>query len=393
MFLASNSRIKRAIIGTFLVIAFALSAASAEAKYASFVMDADTGRVLHSVNADTRNYPASLTKMMTLYMVFQAVEDGRLSMNKRLVTSRRAARQPASKLGLRAGQTITVKDAIMSLITKSANDVAVVIAENLARSERAFAKSMTRQAKRLGMSRSNFRNASGLYHSAQLSTARDMATLARALLEDFPEQYALFATKSFKYKGVRHRNHNKLLKTYNGADGIKTGYIRASGFNLVASAERDGRRVIGVVFGGKSPRHRNRHMAKLLDKGFNRINPALVAAYESKPKAGRTSSRGGSSRVTTASSRWGVQVGAYKKYSPAYKIAVRAQKLAPSYLSDGVIKVAPLKRRGRNPVYRARILGLSKKEAYRACNYLERRKIPCMELTMKKGVQLASSAD
>ena len=254
-----------------LAVSPLVAAQPAEARYASIVIDADTGEVLRSRNADTRRYPASLTKMMTLYLLFEAVDNGRLALKSTLKVSKRAARQPASKLGLRAGSTITVEDAIRSLIVKSANDIAVVIAETLGGTEARFAKRMTDKAWALGMSRTTFRNASGLPNRAQRSTARDMARLARAMMRDFPHRYHYFDDQRFRYRGRMHRTPNGLLGHYRGMDGMKTGYIRASGFNLVASAERDGRRVIAVVFGGKTARSRNIHIANLLDLGFTRL--------------------------------------------------------------------------------------------------------------------------
>ena len=254
-----------------LVMSQVFATETAEARYASIVIDGETGEVLRSRNADIRRYPASLTKMMTLYLLFEAIDEGRLSLTSKLKVSKRAAGQPASKLGLRAGSTIRVEDAIKALAVKSANDIAVVVAEALGGTEVEFARKMTRKAKALGMSRTAFRNASGLPNRKQRSTARDMAQLARALMRDFPHRYHYFDDESFRYRGRVHRSPNKLLGSYRGMDGIKTGYIRASGFNLVASAERDGRRVVAVVFGGKTARSRNRHMANLLDLGFTRI--------------------------------------------------------------------------------------------------------------------------
>ncbi|MDE0201954.1 MAG: serine hydrolase [Rhodospirillaceae bacterium] len=254
-----------------LAISQVFAAEEAHARYASIVIDADTGEVLRSRSADVRRYPASLTKMMTLYLLFEAIDDGGFSLDSKLKVSKRAAGQSPSKLGLRAGSTIRAEDAIKSLIVKSANDIAVVVAEALGGTEVEFARMMTRKAKELGMSRTTFRNASGLPNRKQRSTARDMAQLARALMRDFPDRYHYFDDQRFSYKGRVHRTPNKLLGRYRGMDGIKTGYIRASGFNLVASAERDGRRVIAVVFGGKTPRSRNAHMANLLDLGFTRI--------------------------------------------------------------------------------------------------------------------------
>ena len=254
-----------------LAVSPLVAAQPAEARYASIVIDADTGEVLRSRNADTRRYPASLTKMMTLYMLFEAVDNRRLGLKSTMTISKRAARQPASKLGLRAGSTITVEDAIRALIVKSANDIAVVVAETLGGTEAGFARRMTDRARALGMSRTTFRNASGLPNRAQRSTARDMARLARALMRDFPHRYHYFDDKRFSYRGRMHRTPNGLLGRYRGMDGMKTGYIRASGFNLVASAERNRRRVIAVVFGGKTARSRNIHMANLLDLGFTRL--------------------------------------------------------------------------------------------------------------------------
>ena len=236
-----SRRVRGFFFGLLAVLGILAMPLSASARYASVVIDTLTGQVLHEVNADTRNYPASLTKMMTLYLTFEALESGRWTLNTRLKVSRRASRMPASRLGLRRGERIRVEDAILALVTKSANDVAVVVAEALGRSETKFARLMNRKAQALGMSRTSFRNASGLPNRRQLSTARDMATLALALIEDFPDYYQYFSTADFKYRGRRHENHNALLAHYEGTDGIKTGYTRASGYNLVASSVRDGR--------------------------------------------------------------------------------------------------------------------------------------------------------
>jgi len=241
---------------------------SAHAKYASFIINENTKRIYHNANADTRNYPASLTKIMTLYLVFDALKSKKISMSSKFKVSKRATRQPPSKLNLSAGSNITVKNAILALVTKSANDVATVIAENLGKSERNFARLMTRKAKKLGMTRTTFRNASGLPNRGQLSTARDMATLGIAIRKNHPKFFKLFKTKSFIYKGIKYTNHNNLLGSYSGTDGIKTGYTNASGFNLVASVERNGQRIIGVVFGGKKARSRDKHMVTLLNKYF-----------------------------------------------------------------------------------------------------------------------------
>ena len=272
-------------VALMLGLLIALQTGPAEARrYASIVIDASNGRVLHAENPDRKAYPASLTKIMTLYMVFEALENGALTMNSKLKVSRRAARMPPSKLGLRAGQTIKVKDAMLALMTKSANDVAVTVAEALGGTESNFARLMTRQARALGMSRTTFRNASGLPNGKQLSTARDMSKLARIVLRKFPKYYKYFSTRSFTYRGRAYNNHNKLLKSFLGTDGIKTGYTHASGFNLVASAVRDRRRLIGVVFGGKTGRSRDKHMKTLLTRAFAKAGKRGVTALVSAPR-------------------------------------------------------------------------------------------------------------
>ncbi|MGH6946808.1 MAG: D-alanyl-D-alanine carboxypeptidase family protein [Kiloniellales bacterium] len=267
-----------------VLLSLIVVAGPAEARrYASIVVDVASGQVLYERHADTRAYPASLTKMMTLYLMFEALESGRLSLKRELPVSARAAGMPPSKLGLVKGQTITVENVILALVTKSANDAAVVAAEALAGTEIAFAKEMTRKARELGMTQTTFRNASGLPNRAQRSTARDMAKLGTALIRHFPSYYHYFSTPQFTYRGRTYKNHNSLLDDYPGADGIKTGYIRASGFNLVASVVRDGRRIIAVVFGGKTPRSRDVHMADLLDEGFVKVASLPPPSYPAPP--------------------------------------------------------------------------------------------------------------
>ncbi len=254
---------------------------SAQAKgnprYASIVMDADTGQILSQSNADKKLHPASLTKAMTLLMAFEAIERGEISLRSRMRISRHATTMIPSKLDLPAGSTIKVEDAIYALVTKSANDVAVAMAEKLGGSERKFAQLMTRRAHEIGMDQTTFRNASGLHDPRQISTARDMSKLARVMISRYPKYYAYFSTKNFTYAGKTYRNHNRLMDTYKGMDGMKTGYIQASGFNLVASAVRNNRRIIGVVFGGRTSKSRNRHMAQLLDRGFSKLSSVRVA--------------------------------------------------------------------------------------------------------------------
>lgn len=374
-----------------LVLALPLIAGAqpAAAKYASLIMDAETGRILHQTNAYTRNYPASLTKMMTIYMVFDALESGVWKLNKRLRISRRAARQPASRLGLTPGQSISVKQAILALVTRSANDVATVIAENMSGSERSFALHMTAKARKLGMSRTTFRNASGLPHRGQMSTARDMARLARALVRNHSRHYHFFSTTQFKYGGRVHRNHNKLLVSYEGTDGIKTGYIRASGYNLVASVKRGGQRLIGVVFGGNSSKQRNRHMTSLLNKGFRLLGKGTVITKKTTTNKKKTIKQ--VSKRAGPAPGWGVQVGAFARYNQAYDVARAAMILAPSLLRDGHIKVVPLTKKSGRVLHRARIYGISKRQAYLTCGFLKKHKKHCMEVHTKKGFQVASN--
>ncbi|MFQ5954924.1 MAG: serine hydrolase [Kiloniellales bacterium] len=370
------------------------SSGAAFARYASIVIDADTGRVLHAENADTRNYPASLTKLMTLYLAFEALDDGRLALGQRLQVSRRAAGQAPSKLGLKPGETITVRDAILALITKSANDAATVIAEALSGSERRFARTMTDKARALGMTRTSFRNASGLPNRRQLSTARDMASLTLALQRDFPHHYGYFATGSFHFRGNTYRNHNDLLARYPGTDGLKTGYIRASGYNVAASVERHGRRLIGVVLGGKSPRWRNRHMMRLFEKSFRRLDrewrpgkrstAASSAAPPSKERpvpqaAGADPGKG-----------WGIQVGAFQDQAPARWAVGRARRGAPALLQATRTVIEAVEIRGRR-LFRARLSGLDRQEARRACRVLRTRKLDCHVVPPPGSVKLAKA--
>lgn len=368
---------------------------SASAKYASIVLDADTGEVYHSVNAQTRNFPASLTKLMTLYLLFEAVENGKLSMNSRMRVSRRAAAQPASKLGLRAGGTIKVETAVLALIIKSANDVATVVAETLGGTERKFAMLMTAKARELGMSRTTFRNASGLPHRGQLSTARDMSTLARAVQAHFPKYYGMFGRKAFAFGGRTYRTHNKLLKTYHGADGLKTGYIRASGYNVITSAERSGQRLIGVVFGGNSARSRNRHMASLLDRAFDKKRREALASNGvvpgRKPSHRLLGATTNQKVLTSSGNVWGIQVGAFYSRRPALAAARKAAQTLGAIAEGGQITLMPLHRSKRRILYRSRILGIGRTDAYRACRKLTRHRIPCMEVRLPAGVAYAST--
>lgn len=267
---------------TWMLVVAPLSAAAAP--YAALVMDARSGEVLHSRNADTRLHPASLTKMMTLYVVFEAVENGEISLDTPVLISKHAASEPPSKLGLRAGQHIKLRYLIRAAAVKSANDAATALGEAIEGSEAAFARRMNRTAKALGMTRTTFKNAHGLTESGHLSTARDMTIMGRHLFYDYPEYYNLFSriTADAGVRKVSHTNR-RLLGSYRGADGIKTGYTRAAGFNLTASAERGQERVIATVFGGRSTASRNAKVAELLDMGFKRSPSRVALNRPSKP--------------------------------------------------------------------------------------------------------------
>jgi len=251
-------------------------AAQAE-KYAALVMDSNTNEILHSRNADDARYPASLTKVMTLYLLFDAINAGEVKLSDRMTVSRNAAAQPPSNLKLKAGDKIKVEDAIYALVTKSANDVAVVLAEHLGGTERIFAQQMTDKARDLGLKDTTFKNASGLPNTAQLTTAYDLALLADALVENHAQYYHYFETKRFEWGRLVYRGHNELVGTVDGVDGIKTGYTRASGFNLMTSAERDGQRVIAIVLGGATAKSRDAHVQDLVEAAFAQLNGPMDA--------------------------------------------------------------------------------------------------------------------
>jgi len=252
-------------------LSYASATAQQDPRFAAIIVNAESGDVLYSANADERRYPASLAKMMTLYILFEEIEAGRLRSGSELSVSQNAAAQPATKLGLRAGTSIRVSDAILALAVRSANDVAVVVAENISGSEAAFADRMTRTGRSLGLYSTTFRNASGLPDPAQITTARDMSRLARALQTRFPSYYRAFGTRTFTYAGREHRSTNDLLGEIDGMDGIKTGYTRASGYNLATSVNRRGRRIIIVVMGEPSSAARSAHVAALVDEYMPRF--------------------------------------------------------------------------------------------------------------------------
>ncbi len=383
-----------------------VSAASSSARYADLVIEVPSGRVLHETNSSAIRHPASLTKMMTLYLAFRALESGTIRLDSPLPVSARAAAQSPTKLGLRAGQTIRAYDAIMGLITESANDAAVVLAENLGGDTQRFAAMMTQQAKALGMNQTVFQNPNGLPDPNQLTTARDMAMLGYGLIYHFPGFYPYFSKQTFVYKGRTCNNHNHLMKRFEGMDGIKTGYIRASGFNLVASAARGQTRLIGVVFGGNSAASRDRQMEALLNDAFAVVSRAEYqeARVLSLPtKAGEASasarrpSRTQGGRVRDLAARdpifsalppsaavegdiggpvsqdnesWGIQVGAYSDVDGAQKaLALLASSLA-SLLGQAEPSLQKVTMTDGSVMYRARFIGLNQTFARAACSRL-----------------------
>ncbi len=276
------------------VVATAIGIGSVQAaqnpKHAAIVVDASTGRTLFEENADRQRFPASLTKMMTLYLTFEAMKAGKITKNTRVPFSAQAAAKPPTKIGVKAGNSVTVETAILSLVTKSANDAATALGELLGGSEQRFALLMTQKARRLGMSSTVFQNANGLPDPDQHTTARDMATLGLALRADFPQYYPYFSTPSFTLGRQRMPNHNRLLGRIKGVDGIKTGYTNASGFNLVSSVVDGDRRIVAVVMGGRSGRSRDDYMAGLIKKYLPKAvdgNGALVASVSGSPRRAR----------------------------------------------------------------------------------------------------------
>ncbi|MBL8894818.1 MAG: D-alanyl-D-alanine carboxypeptidase [Rhizobiales bacterium] len=265
-----------------------VSAGTAEAagpKFSAIAVDARTGEVLFSSDPDGKRYPASLTKVMTLYILFGELKAGRMTLSTQIKMSKRAAGMAPTKLGVPPGKTVSVEDAIKALVTLSANDVASAIGENISGSESAFADRMTKTARSLGMSRTTFKNASGLPNPGQTTTARDMATLSLRIQRDFPQYYPYFKLMSFNYKGRVIRTHNRLLGKFEGTDGIKTGYIRASGFNLTSSVKRGDKRIIGVVMGGRTGNARNQYMISMLSKQLPKCKDGKMLAASIKGSA------------------------------------------------------------------------------------------------------------
>jgi D-alanyl-D-alanine carboxypeptidase len=376
------------------------------------IVDAASGRELASDQADELRYPASLTKLMTLYLTFSALDSGRLSLGDALPVSINALNAPPTKMGMLPNGTVLVRDAVMALVTRSANDAAVLMAEALGGDESSFARLMTQKARQLGMASTVFRNASGLPNSEQVTTARDMARLANALLRDFPHYYPVFSVTSYNYRGRPLTNHNRMLGSYAGADGLKTGYTNASGFNLVMSAMRDNRRLIGVVMGGNSASQRDRLMAELMDRGFVTAEATSVAAWTSPrmPSSARysaanfvpgigspdivrvnavakaepaapfrfgTAPGGGPVPAPAARGGWAIQVGSFGDSRTAQAVLERAAGALPNAIRSHSAATVDEVRVAKKTVHRARLTNLSQDEATDGCKRLSQRKISC----------------
>jgi len=353
----------------FITVFIAVISITSEsyAKKAAIVIDFDSQEVLFEVNADTKNYPASLTKIMTLYILFDQLKKGKLTNQTKLKVSRIAASRSPSKLYLEEGTNIKVEDAIMALIIKSANDVATVVAENIAGSEKEFAKLMTSYARKLGMANTTFKNASGLPNRAQLTTARDISILSHALIYNFPEKYKLFNAQKFTYKGKTYKTHNKLMLSYEGADGIKTGYIRSSGFQLAFSAVRDNKRLIGVIFGGDTGKQRDRSLKIIMDKEFAELG---INKKETKTTIVKKETK----KIEPNS--YSIVVGTFKYRNSAAKQIKLIKSKYPKTTNTKTSNIVLIKVSGKQ-LYESRFENFSKKEAYSACKRLKKYNRDC----------------
>lgn len=404
-----------------IFITASLTAANANSKYSGIVIDAKTGRTIYENSADTLRYPASLTKMMTLYLLFDAMDSGKVNESTRITFSRHAASQPPTKLGIPAGQSIPVETAIYAMVTRSANDVATAVGEFLGGSESNFARMMTAKARQLGMTRTVFQNANGLPDPDQHTTAHDMARLGMALHDQHAKYFHYFSTRSFVYKGHPIGNHNHLLGRLEGVDGIKTGYIRASGFNIVTTVSRDNRRIVAVVFGGRTARSRDAQMIKLVNTylpkastGRDRfliaengaraavasILPDDIPLPTRRPKLPIVNAYADDDTQTAASaivepikkpqpaidpvrtastpkSGWAIQVASAPSQSGAQAVLARTAKKAARILADASAFTEEFDMKGTT-YYRARFGGFaSKSEAWNTCGALKKKSIAC----------------
>ncbi|WP_340646906.1 D-alanyl-D-alanine carboxypeptidase [Phenylobacterium sp.] len=402
--MSNTSRRPLAGLATLLVAAVLLLIGTARAeaanavdvgKFAAVVMDAATGEVLYEYEPDARRFPASLTKVMTLYMAFDALEHGKLQRESKVTMSRHSAAQPPSKLGLPVGGQLTVAQAMDVMVVKSANDVASALAETLGGSERAFARQMTERARELGMTGTHFMNASGLPNSRHVSTARDMAIMARSFLRDHPQDYRLFDQEQTVFRGRTIHGHNRLLAR-TGVDGFKTGYTNASGYNLLTSGVQDGRRIIAVVLGGRTAHSRDQLMRALMGAGFTTLavryagidvsmrhllgvaDPAYAAgrqlAAAHRPAASKIA-QGDQDVAKAARSKgaWWVQVGAFRDKSRARSQLAALGRRHPKRLGQAAYTLEP-----SGKLFLARFGGLTDRDATSACELLRSEGADCL---------------
>jgi len=405
----------------------AVKSGTADPRYASYVLDSNTGEVLHAQHADARRYPASLTKMMTLYLLFEALENGTVKMNTRMPVSTYAALQPQTNISLSTADKVPVETAIRALIIRSANDVSVVVAEYLGRTESGFSAMMNAKARALGMRNTHFKNPNGLPNPAQISTARDMAKLGIALRRDFPQYYHYFNDKQFSWRGVTYYTHNRVNGRFTGADGIKTGYTIASGFNLVTSAERGGKRIVGVVLGGNTARWRDDRMIALLGQTYRTLAsrggnqkgiiyaenlpidltaPTALAAADQRvaasaprPAAPQVATQPAEEKFPenlpfqtqlrsdtaimrgqgdeTTEGDWGIQVGAFSDRTQAERAANQAYQTAQNTLKGSRITVVGSATGAPVRIHRARLENISEAQAKSACEMLIAKNAPC----------------
>ncbi len=401
------------ISALWALLACSSAFAAPKERYASIVVVEQTGEVLHARHANRLRHPASLAKIMTLYLLFDAIERKEIGLDDRLRVSQKAEKTRPSKLGLKANSTISVEDAIRALVTKSANDVAVVIAERISGGEAKFAGKMTKTAQLLGMRRTRFANSSGLPDKRQVSTAKDMAILAAAIRKDFPHMYRYFSLTKFVFNERIYNNHNSLLGKVPGVDGLKTGYTNGAGYNIAVTAEQDGHRIIAVVFGGATATQRDNHVKKLLKAAFQQLNkrqllsasatpvepvPDLTqipveapAGLHSEIAQGSAAKRGvrivieGQELPETdrnqdkTAKTWIIQVGAYADRSQAEaRLDAISQLLLPAL--QNASPVVETAKRGDKTLFRARFRGLEQVSAAQACHTLSNQGQPCFTL-------------
>jgi len=385
-----------------LAVATFFAVSSTQAKpgsVSSIMLDAESGEILASERADIERYPASLTKLMTLYITFEALERGLIKMEDELTVSRTAANRSPSRLGLKPGSKIKVETAILAVIVKSANDCATVLAEGLGYTEQEFAKNMTAVAKTLGMKKTVFKNASGLPNRQQVTTARDMAVLAAALYHHFPQYYPLFSTQKFTYNGQTIYSHNHLLKNFDGADGMKTGYIAAAGYNIVTSAERNGNRVIAVTMGHQTLKERDKKAADMMEKGLqklalnNEYQPQTLYAKLENPQTFSIEKVTEADTATEAENKpklpqgtWAVQIGAFSNYAKARIYALKIKR-SNAGLKDKDIDIEPVSSASAI-VYRSKLTNFSKNAADEFCKNLKKENKSCIVMAMDQNSNL-----